>query len=67
MLALFLVLIVMIGILILGGVFAEPMAALLHRRFSGVSYEGEKFMVWGALIITAFALGLVIMYLILVR
>jgi hypothetical protein len=67
MLALFLALIVMIGILILGGVFAEPIAALVHRRFSGVSYEGEQFMVWGALIITAFALGLVIMYLILIR
>jgi hypothetical protein len=67
MLALFLALIVMIGIIILGGIFAEPIAVLIHRRFSGVSYEAEQFMVWGALVISAFAMGLVIMYLILIR
>jgi hypothetical protein len=34
--------IAMIGILILGGVLAEPITAVVHRYFPDVSYEGER-------------------------
>jgi hypothetical protein len=60
-----LALVIAIGLLVLGGVFAEPIAAFIHRRFSSFSYEGDTFMVWGGLMLTAFVLGLLIMYLLL--
>jgi hypothetical protein len=63
--ALFLALIVMIAILLLGGVFSEPITALIHRRLPGFSYEGDRFLLWGLLIIAAFAFGLMVMYLLL--
>ena len=58
-------LIIVIGLLILGGVCAEPIAAFIHRRFSNFSYEGDIFMVWGGLILSAFVMGLLVMYLLL--
>jgi hypothetical protein len=60
-----LALVIAIGLLIIGGVFAEPIAAFIHRRFSSFSYEGDTFMVWGGLMLTAFVLGLLVMYLLL--
>jgi hypothetical protein len=58
-------LVIAIGLLIVGGVFAEPIAAFIHRLFSSFSYEGDTFMVWGGLIITAFILGLLVMFILL--
>lgn len=58
-----LVFVISIGLLIGGGVFAEPIAAFIHRRFSRFSYEGDAFMMWGGLILTGFILGLLVMYL----
>lgn len=51
--------------LILGGVFAEPITVLIRRRVPHFSYEGEVFLLWGLLVVAAFALGLMVMYLIL--
>mgnify|MGYP001583365562 CR=1 FL=1 len=50
-------------LLILGGVFAEPIARSIRRRIPNFSYEGEGFMIWGALVLAAFAFGMVMMYL----
>jgi hypothetical protein len=60
-----LALVIAIGLLIVGGVFAEPIAAFVHRRFSNFSYEGDSFMVWGGLLLTVFVLGLLVMYVLL--
>lgn len=60
-----LVLVIAIGLLIVGGVFAEPITTFIHRRFLGFSYEGDVFIVWGGLMLTAFVLGLLVMYLLL--
>ncbi len=59
------VFVVAIGLLIVGGVFAEPIAAFIHRRFSSFSYEGDTFMMWGGLLLAAFVLGLLVMYVLL--
>ncbi len=52
-------------LLILGGIFAEPIAAHVRRRVPDFSYEGEGFLLWGLVLLAAFALGLVVMYLLL--
>lgn len=60
-----LVFVIAIGLLIGGGVLAEPIAAFIHRRFSNFSYEGDAFMIWGGLLLAAFVLGLLVMYVLL--
>ncbi len=62
--AMFLALIVVLVILIVGGVFSESIAAWLRRRFN-YSYEGDKFLILGLVILSAFTSGLVIMYVLL--
>lgn len=57
--------VIIIGLLILGGVFVEPITALIRQRFPGFAYEGDTFLIWGGLVISAFVLGLLVMYLLL--
>lgn len=57
--------VIIIGLLILGGVFVEPITGLIRQRFLGFAYEGDIFLIWGGLIISAFVLGLLVMYLLL--
>lgn len=64
-LVLLLALILALVLLLLGGVFAEPIAARIRRRVPNFSYEGETFLLWGLFFVAAFALGLVVMYLVL--
>ena len=63
--AVLLVLVVVIGLLIISNLFAEPMMALLRRRFPNLPDESEGCLVWGALIMAAFGFGLLVMYLLL--
>lgn len=56
---------VLITILILGGVFSDPITRYIRRRIPHFTYEGETLMLWGLLIATAFVLGLMVMYLLL--
>ncbi len=51
-----------IGILILVGVFAERITAIIRRRAPRLGFEGVVFVLWGLLVIASFALGLTIMY-----
>ncbi|MBN1886940.1 MAG: hypothetical protein JW850_03085 [Thermoflexales bacterium] len=62
--AVFLALIVVLVVLIVGGVFSEPIAAWLRRRFNW-SYEGDQFLILGLVILVAFTSGLVTMYVLL--
>jgi uncharacterized BrkB/YihY/UPF0761 family membrane protein len=59
--AVFLALIVVLVVLIVVGVFSESIAAWLRRRFN-CSYEADKFLIWGLVILSAFSSGLVVMY-----
>jgi hypothetical protein len=61
----FVALVTAIGLLIVGGVCAEPIAAFFQRCFSSFSYEGDPFIMWGDLLLTAFVLRLLVMYVLL--
>ena len=61
--ALLIGLVVAIGILVIGGIFSEPISRFIRRRVPGFSYEGDGFLLWGALLIAAFSIGLMVMYL----
>jgi len=65
MAALLLAILVVVMVLILGGVFAEPITLAVRRRFPGFSYEGDTVLLVGLLALAAFAVGLVVMYLLL--
>lgn len=56
---------VLICLLILGGLFAKPINGLVQRRLANRGYEGEQFLLWGGMLLAAFVIGLVVMYLIL--
>jgi hypothetical protein len=65
--ALLIGLVVAIGVLVIGGVFSEPISSVIRRRVPDFSYEGEMFLLRGALVIAAFSIGLIVMYLLLRR
>ena len=52
-----------INVLIVGGVFSQPIVKVIRRRLPGFSYEGDLFLLAGLLALAAFTLGLVVMYL----
>jgi hypothetical protein len=62
---LLLVLIIIIGLLIMGGLFSNPIMAFIHRRLPNFSGEGDMFLLWSGLIVAAFILGLLVMYVVL--
>ena len=58
------ILVIMLA-LTLGGVFAGPITLAVRRRFPGFSYEGDTVLLVGLLTLTAFTVGLVVMYVLL--
>ncbi len=52
-----------IAVLVLGGLYSERITALIRRRAPRFWFEGEVFILWGLVVIAAFALGLTVMYL----
>ncbi len=54
-----------IGLLAVGGIYADQVDAIVRRRLPNFSYEGELFLMWGLVLVATFALGLVVMYLLL--
>ncbi len=54
-----------IVLLALGGIYADQVVAIVRRRVPSFSYEGELFLMWGLVLVATFALGLVVMYLLL--
>jgi hypothetical protein len=54
-----------IGILILAGIFVKPITAFIQRRYPNFSYDGETLLLWGGMAIAAFTFGLVVIYLVL--
>ena len=65
MAALLLAILVVVTVLILGGVLAEPITLAVRRRFPGFSYAGDTVLLVGLLTLAAFAAGLVVMYVLL--
>ncbi len=62
---LLLVLIVIIGLLIMGGLFSKPLMTFMRRHLPHFSTEGDTFLLWSGLVVTAFILGLLVMYIML--
>jgi hypothetical protein len=60
-----LILSIIIGILILAATFVKPITAFIQRRYSNFAYDGEALLLWGGVVLAAFAFGLVVMYLML--
>ena len=60
-----LILSLIIGLLIGGCIFAEPITAFVQRRYPHFFYDGETLLLWGGMVLAAFAFGLVVMYLVL--
>jgi hypothetical protein len=60
-----LVVLAAIAVLTVGGVFSEQIVVVVRRRFPGFSYEGDTFLLVGLLALAAFAVGLVVMYMLL--
>ncbi len=47
------------------GIYSEQITAVVRRRSPDFWLEGDVLMIWGLVLVAAFALGLVVMYLIL--
>jgi hypothetical protein len=60
---LLIVLVVLISLLIVGGVFANPITAFVQQRLPNRGDEGEQLLLWGGMLLTAFVIGLLVMYL----
>ena len=52
----------LIPALILGGVYADSVNAFLRTRAPQLCFEASTLLIWGSLVLGAFALGLVTMY-----
>ena len=63
MITVFLAIFIAIVMLIVGGVFSQPIVKVVRRRLPGFSYEGDLLLLAGLLALAAFTLGLLVMYL----
>ncbi len=61
----FFAMLAIIVLLALGGVYSDQVVTVVRRRIPNFSYEGELFLMWGLVLVATFALGLVVMYLLL--
>ena len=48
-----------------GGLCARPITRFIRQYWSMFAYEGEHFLLWGGLLLSAFGVGLLVMYLVL--
>lgn len=62
---LLLAMLLVIALFTLGGIYSEQISTVLRRRSPDFWFEGDLLMIWGLVLVAAFALGLVVMYLIL--
>jgi hypothetical protein len=62
---LLLLLLLVISLLAIGSFLAKPILTFLHRYFPGVTCEAEILVLWSGLLLSAFMIGLLVMYLLL--
>lgn len=55
----------LVALLTFSGVYSEAFVARIRRRAPSFSLEGDVFLMWGLVLVAAFGLGLVVMYLLL--
>ena len=56
---------ILVGLWIMGGIFARPITQWLGRYWPIFVYEGEGLLLWGGLLLSGFGIGLLVMYLLL--
>jgi uncharacterized membrane protein len=56
---------VLISLLIIGTLFARPLATFLQLHRISQVYEDEQILLWVGTLLTAFMIGLLVMYLLL--
>jgi hypothetical protein len=59
------VIVVGIVVLILGGLLSDRVTLVVRRFAPRFWFDGELYLLWGLLVWTAFAMGLVVMYVLL--
>jgi hypothetical protein len=59
---LFIFVLFILGLMIAGGLSTEKIDAFLCRRSPGSTMTGSSLLRWGLVLLAAFALGLVVMY-----
>lgn len=63
MLILLLTLLILIGLCLIGGLFVQPITHFVQHYWSHFTYEGDQFLLWSGLLLSAFGVGLLVMYL----
>ena len=56
---------ILVGLWIIGGIFAHRITSWLGRYWPAFAYEGEGLLLWGGLLLSGFGIGLLVMYLLL--
>jgi hypothetical protein len=51
-----------IPVLILGGLYSDALNSFLARRIPQLEFEGDRLLLWGMLVLVAFVLGMIVMY-----
>ena len=59
---LFLVVLVAILVILMGGVYSERVSEVVRRRVPDFTYAGDTFLLWGLLGLTVFVCGTVLLY-----
>ena len=65
MAALFALVFFAIVVLIMAGLWSDRIMAVIRHRAPDFWFEGEGLILWGLLVLAAFAMGMVVMYLVL--
>jgi hypothetical protein len=65
MLVLLVTLLILICLCLLGGLFVRPITHFVQCYWSHFTYEGDQFLLWSGLLLSALGIGLLVMYLVL--
>lgn len=61
---LLLILIMLVCLYLIGGLFVRPITQFVQHYWPDFAYEGEQFLLWGGVLLSAFGIGLLVMYLV---
>ena len=57
------ILLLLLGGLLVIGLWIRPLLRLLQRRWPNFAIEGEQLLLWGGLLLSALSLALLVLYL----
>lgn len=59
------ILLVLIGLWMVGGLYARPITLFVQQYWPNFRYEGEQLLLWGGLLLSGCGIGLLVIYLVL--